>query len=125
MKRKAYEERRKYLRGDLYYLLRYTVEGCTEEGELLVSSINISGGGLLIRSPQPLKANDRLTIKLNFLGPPNRHIDIKARVVRARKRKKYWAIALEFVSISEKEKAAIVYLINILFKGKHGPKRTL
>ena len=111
MENQTNKEKRKHFRGDIYYLVKYKTG--TKKG--IVSSINISAGGALLRLREELKVGDPIDISINFLDHPDRRVSLVAKIVRVKKYKKYYKTAIEFKKINLSDKESIDHFLKGIF----------
>ena len=107
------EEKRKYSRRDLYYLIKYKGKG-GKKG--VVSSINISAGGALLRLREELKAGEKIELSVNFLNHPDRFISLEAKVIWVKKYKNYYKTAVEFQKMIAQDRTAINEFLTSILK---------
>jgi len=105
------KEKRKYPREGIYFLVTCKEPSAKEQ---IVSSVNISEGGLLLRSKQGLKPGSVIELCINFLNHPNKHICVNAEVVWAKKFKGFYKTGVKFVDMNPEDKNTIAEFIKYL-----------
>ncbi len=113
IRKRISKERRKYTRENLYYLVKYK-DKTGKKG--IVSSVNISAGGVLLRLKDELKIGEVIEISINFLNHRDRVISLEAKVIWIKKYKNYYKTAVEFQKMIMQDRAAINAFINSIFK---------
>lgn len=104
------KERRQKERLNGYHLIKYRVaKGGQGAGYSLTSVINISSGGVLFKSAEPLAGGTVVDIKINFPGQTE-PLAAQAKVIRSREVKvkpKHYEVGVKFIDIDE-EKGKII-----------------
>ena len=109
IRKRTSREKRKYSRGNLYYLIKYKDE-TGKKG--IVSSINISAGGALLRLKDRFKAGDMLELCINFINHPDKNISLQAKVIWTKKYKNYYKTAVKFQKMFTEDRTVINEFIN-------------
>jgi c-di-GMP-binding flagellar brake protein YcgR len=99
------EERRKFIRIDEHHLLKYKV---CENDQVLSFVRNISGGGVLFHSKDPVEVGTTLEMRIS-LPPEEKPIDVVVKVRHIKELKKLggYNVGAEFVHIDEKDRSLI------------------
>jgi hypothetical protein len=98
------KEKREHPRESLYYLARYRKES---GGGSVISSVNISVGGALLRLREKLEPGEIVELCINFLDHSGRIVCVKAEVIWLRKIKSLYETGVKFISISHEDKLMI------------------
>ena len=80
-----------------------------EDGTFSGVSINISGNGILVSLPEPLKVDRKVKLRINLPDPVTEDIECIGRVVRSDKREQdRYRVAFCFTTINEEDQDKIV-----------------
>jgi len=78
----------------------------------LVSSVDISSKGALLRTHQELTANSNIKLNFNFLGLNNKIINIIARIIRVEKVDNCFKVGVQFENINPEDKEFLEEFFN-------------
>jgi c-di-GMP-binding flagellar brake protein YcgR len=97
------KEQRKFIRLFVYHLVKYRLLSAGQDAPLLVATLrDIGGGGVCLRTREPLPASTIIELKINF-PPLDTPLSTLTKVIWTRQRKKssYYEIGLHFVEIDK------------------------
>ena len=107
-RKKEHLQRRNFLRVQAEIPVTFALVG--GDGIYHAKSLDISGGGVLIKSPIQLKINDQLDIQLTI--PGKGVIDTVGRVVRCEESKdsgrQFFLVGIDFTVINERDRERII-----------------
>lgn len=108
------EQNRRFPRAPISLMVLFTSQdGAPTTEPIKVSALNVSFGGLLCLSPQPILPGTRVEVALDVEAPSQRGLRVNARVVRLERESELgsFAIALAFDLDTQEERRDLVRLV--------------
>jgi diguanylate cyclase (GGDEF)-like protein len=108
------EQNRRFPRAPISLMVLFTSQdGASTTEPIKVSALNVSFGGLLCLSPQPILPGTRVEVALDAEAPSQRGLRVNARVVRLERESELgsFAIALAFDLDTQEERRDLVRLV--------------
>ncbi len=121
---RSYEKKRQFLRIPTFYLVRYKKSASADPRDSrLINVKNISGGGLLMTTHEPLKPSAHIEVEINLPGQ-KKPIVARAKVIRCRRiaGTSHYRAGVSFIHIDPQDRADILAHVARIQKASHSPK---